>query len=365
MSVAGWGNGVRLGGREPSVLPAASSGANPGTLKEVFEKSLRLNASRPAVYYRSELLTYRDLDLRSELLAAALWSSGIRTGDRIALLMKNRAEYRVCDLAIIRLGAVKVSLNEMLSGRQVSYMTNHSGARGLIVGSELLETAREALIDLAEPLRLFQLKDGDIALEPGFQWLDELRPDAAAVAAIRSIKVEPNAPAAIFYTGGTTGQPKGVLHSQQSLVMNLYAEIIESEIGRDDRLLLTTPLPHAAGLFLQSALLRGAVAFLTTRFEPRSVLGMISSQSITWTFAVPTMIYRLLDVVGEQEIDLSSLRTIVYGAAPITRERLRAALEVFGPVFIQLYGQTECPNWGTRLSKEDHLMTSGRDDILA
>ncbi|MFC7658734.1 AMP-binding protein [Pseudonocardia benzenivorans] len=158
--------------------------------------------------------------------------------------------------------------------------------------------------------------------------------------------------AAIYFTGGTTGLPKGVVHTQASAVAVHPAQLLEAEITADDRLLLTTPLAHAAGLFAQSALIRGATSVIESGFDASSVLHQLRDNGITWTFLVPTMIYRLLDAAGGSAAHV--LRTVVYGAAPIAPSRLAAALEVFGPVFVQLYGQTECPNWGTRLAKSDH-----------
>jgi fatty-acyl-CoA synthase len=176
-------------------------------------------------------------------------------------------------------------------------------------------------------------------------------------------EVPAEAAAAIYYTGGTTGRPKGVVHSQASLVAFHTAQMLEAEIRQHDRLLLLTPLAHAAGLFAQSAILRGATAVLRARFDADATVKALSSEGISWTFLVPTMLYRLLDAVRGDDVEFPHLATIVYGAAPISPTRLAEALDVFGPVFIQLYGQTECPNWGTRLVKSDH--DPGRPELLA
>lgn len=139
-------------------------------------------------------------------------------------------------------------------------------------------------------------------------------------------------------------------------------------------MLLMTPLAHASGLFAQSGLIRGATCVIEDGFDAERAVALLRGSEISWTFLVPTMIYRILDVLGAGEPagSVLALRTIVYGAAPISPRRLRAALDAFGPVFIQLYGQTESPNWGTRLAKSDHdldrpelLGSCGRASIAA
>jgi acyl-CoA synthetase (AMP-forming)/AMP-acid ligase II len=135
----------------------------------------------------------------------------------------------------------------------------------------------------------------------------------------------------------------------------LRYRIAIGEIGEAERLLLTSPLPHSAGFFLQAALLQGACTYIQDRFDPERVLETISRERISWTFMVPTMIYRVLDAYDPSRHDLESLRTLVYGAAPITQVRLREVLDKFGPVLLQLFGQTEVPNFATKLSKLDHL----------
>lgn len=297
------------------------------TLGAEFEAALHRHRDRIAVESRGSRWTFRDLDRWARAVAAQLHTRGVEPGHPVALHLGNGVEFVVADVAVALLGAVKVPVNPLLPAETVRYIVSATGARVAIA---------DPVFGVELPTEVVPVDE--LATEGTFE-----TPPAP---------VGPDARAAIYFTGGTTGRPKGVVHTQASAVTLQYAQLLEAEIVQDDRLLLTTPLAHAAGLFAQSALIRGATSVIEPGFDAEAVLAALRVRGITWTFLVPTMLYRLLDAVGDPEE--FGLRTVVYGAAPITPGRLARALEVFGPVFVQLYGQTECPNWGTRLAKDDH-----------
>ena len=290
----------------------------------------------------------------SNRLAHALAARGISHGDAVALLLRNAPEFPIADIAIAKLGAVRVPLNEMLAARDVAYMLGHSGARAAIVHSSFadLVAAERAAFD-AVSVRLC-VRDGEAPPLESFTPYDEAV-DAAPAGPVARPPLRADDPALIIYTGGTTGRPKGVLHAQGGLGVNVLAQAMYADIAADDHLLLCTPLPHSAHLLAEAAWLAGAHSTLARGFDPVDVLDRVEGDGVTWLFLVPTMIYRLLDAPGRAGRDLAGLRTILYGAAPITTARLREALDAFGPVLVQLYGQTEVPNFVTQLSKTDHL----------
>ncbi|MBQ0721629.1 MAG: AMP-binding protein [Gammaproteobacteria bacterium] len=315
----------------------------------MFRNALWRHASKTAVGIGERAYSYKELDELSSHLAAHLAENGVEKQDRVAILLRNCIEYVVTDLAIIKLGAVKVPLNEMLSMSDVAYMVGHSGAKAMVVHSSLLDKLDESELASSDLGHRVEVDDNDSGhcdwrqLFSGeyssFEWRD----------------VGPNDTALILYTGGTTGRPKGVMHSHGAMMINGLTHIIHGEIAEGEKLLLISPLPHSAGFFLQTALLQGATAYVQSKFDPEAVLETISKHGITWTFMVPTMIYRVLDAYQPSQHNIASLRTLVYGAAPITKLRLREVLDKFGPVLLQLFGQTEVPNFATKLSKADHL----------
>lgn len=324
-----------------------------GTLGQAFQRSLRLHQEKTAIEFDQSSLSYGRLASWSAAVGEALRADGIRPGDKVALLIGNRPEFVACDIAVATIGAVKLPVNALLPVHTIAHILEDSGAKALIVDPRLEEIAIKAVGD--RQILVYGFGDGSEAGSDRFRRL--VLPSGTDEAPVVDIaKVDAESPAALFYTGGTTGRPKGVVHSQRSLVAFHTAQLLEAEIRQHERLLLATPLAHAAGLFAQSAILRGATIVLHDGFDVERTASALREQAITWTFLVPTMIYRLLDAVGVDagRDAFPALDTIVYGAAPIAQSRLQRALEVFGPVFIQLYGQTECPNWGTRLAKTDH-----------
>lgn len=321
---------------------------SPLTLSSLLLKAIRRHGDRVALRVGDTSLSYRELDELSSRLAAFFALSGIRRGDCVALHLRNGTEYVVADLAILKLGAVKVPLNELISVEEMAHLLIHSGARVLISHASL-----PGPTDTAPFTGLFiSVPDTAPVRSHAVPWRDAIAP---AHGAFVPADMTADETAMIMYTGGTTGLPKGVRHLQGRLANCLLSHVVCGEVRPEEVMLLTTPLPHSAGFHLQACMLQGGQAVLTTRFEPAHFLDLARRHAATWTFAVPTMLYRLFDAIDARVGAPPSLRTIIYGAAPMDAERMRYAIQCFGLIFIQLYGQTECPNFITTLTKEDHL----------
>lgn len=310
----------------------------------LIDKSLRLNAQRPAVVHRGRSTTYEELSRLADAVAARLHAAGVVAGDRVALLLGNTPEYLAADIAILRLGVVKVALNQMLAAREVAHVLEHSGAAAVLA---------------LEPL-VVALGDDDVLpwRRPGSRCrvllLDDVTAAEPADDYPRVQTPDPDLPLAIYYTGGTTGKSKGVVHTAGSLGINLLANITDGEVHAGEQMLFSTPLSHAAGLFAQAGLARGGTLHVLERYSPEEIAQHIDDGAVSWTYMVPTMLYRFLDLVAAGRPLRGRLETLCYGSSPITPSRLREAIELLGPHLVQFYGQTECPNFGTRLSKADH-----------
>lgn len=297
--------------------------------------------------------TYGELHRDAVALASGL-ARELAVGERVGLLVGNRYEYLVADLAILHAGLVKVPLNPALPTSDVVHVLRHSGARMLLV-SRRLPVAGDVLLDALHAADLpLAVVDVDGAAYRGL--LEAPRTPARPVG--------PHDSAVVYYTGGTTGLPKGVVHTQRSVATNLVAHVLEGEIRREEVLVLSTALSHSAGVFAAAALARGATVVVLDAFSPQRVCAALAEHDARWTLMVPTMLYRLLDHLTGTGAPAPRLDTLVYGSAPVTPHRLRQAIDLLGPVLIQLYGQTECPNWGTRLSKADHAAAAARPGLL-
>jgi fatty-acyl-CoA synthase len=344
--------------------PPAQGHGHALTLRGVFEKALTKYADRTAVRVDGTTMSYAELDRTANAVAAALVDRGVEPGDRVALMMSNCLEYVVADLAIIKAGGAKLPLNDMLTAEEFEYMLSDSAAGAVICGAGFVDTLAQFRDSLPALETVVGVRPDEAPLPDGFEPFEAL---AGEQPTPPEVEVAPDDVGGQFYTGGTTGQPKGVIHRQQGMTMNVYAHIVELDIDGDETLLLMTPLPHSAGMFLWAALLTGATSVIHAGFDRDVALSTIASEDVTWAFMVPTMIYRLLDHPDLTAHDTGSLQTLVYGAAPMTPARLREGLDAFGPVFLQFYGQTEVPNLITTFGKREHerAATRGPEERLS
>ncbi len=163
---------------------------------------------------------------------------------------------------------------------------------------------------------------------------------------------------AVMPTGGTTGKSKGVMNTHRSFQTFAANFMITCSYGADDPVvnLAAAPMTHTAGVLSLPCTARGGTVVVLTRPEPDAVLDVIERHGVTELFLPPTVIYRLLDEPGIGERDLSSLRYFISGAAPLSVDKLRRAIDVFGPVMMQGYGQTEAPAAIAMLRPEEYLV---------
>ena len=332
-------------------------------LKSLFANALVKFKDRTAVVFKGESLSYDELRKGANRVARALNREGIGPNTPVALLMSNCLEYVIAFMGNIQAGATTIPMNDKLGEAEILHILKDSGAKVIITDSHFVTIVQKIKDQLPDLRKIVALMPDDLCRDGVQSWASfqsQQADDAVGV------NVQPEDKAVIVYTGGTTGLPKGVVHSQRNLVLNYFSHMIELNLQDDEKILLTTPLPHSAGFVMAAGLLKGATHFIDDQFDPKVVLQKLENEAITVTFMVPTMIYRLLDVVKSEERDYQfrSLRTILYGAAPITSVRPKQGIDVFGQVFMQLYGHTEAPNFITRLRKEDHMIDGPHEHRL-
>ncbi len=184
---------------------------------------------------------------------------------------------------------------------------------------------------------------------------DDLLADPGAAVGEPTVPLEADDPTLMLYTSGTTGTLKAVLHTQGSygaICANILANLLDP---REDSVMLhAASLIHASGTFLLPYWVRGGAAAVLPAFVPADFVAAIAKYQVTETNMVPTMLAMLLNTGVMDGADVSSLRRIIYGASPMPRPVLSAAIKAFGPIFAQYYGQTEAPLCISVLTAEDH-----------
>ena len=334
------------------------------TVGELYDRAVGQGGDRVAVTDGGRSVTYRQLGEDALRLATALQSLGVGQGDRVAFLMANCAEYVACEYAVARIGATRVPLAVLLGDDDHVYMMNFACCRVLVYHAKLAARVAAVAPRLAT-VRHFVCVGASESLPPGHLALAALL--AGHLPEPRPVDVEPEDIAGIYFTGGTTGRPKGVMLSHRSWFHTYYAELLDFGIAWREVFVFATPMTHAAGCLLLPVLLRQGRCVLLERFDPERLLATIAAERATATLLVPTMLYLLLDHPRRDAHDLRSLRNVLYGASAIAPERLRQALVTFGPVFTQFFGQTEAPMALTALPREAHL-ENGRpagDEVLS
>jgi acyl-CoA synthetase (AMP-forming)/AMP-acid ligase II len=295
---------------------------------------------RPALSDGTRSLSYATVDARVTQLSAGLRSTGLSTGDRVGILMRNRPEAIEALFAAFRAGLVAVPINARLHATEIGYIIDHAGCTALLYGPDLDASVSRA----------------DVAVRIG---PDEYEAFLAAGGAAPRLVVPDEAPAWLFYTSGTTGRPKGATLTHRNLLRMVMACLADmTGYQPTDVVLHAAPLSHGAGLYALAAIARGSGNLIPplASFEARQVLEIIERERVSvLSFITPTMLLRLLDELDATRYDISSMRSIVYGGGPAYVPDLQRAVTRFGPIVTQLYGQGESPMTITYLPSEDHL----------
>ena len=292
--------------------------------------------NKAALIFRGQSTTYGELYQQACRLGAALSRRfGLQRGDRAALFLPNIPEFVLSYYAVEKLGALAVSLNVMLKRDEVEFILRDSGAKVLITVAQFLEQVPDNISTLAgivtvgETSQPSSVKLSELLLEP-------------PPSAIASVRVESEDGAAILYTSGTTGQPKGVLLTHGNLAFNSKVTQHHTRMTEEDRLVAYLPLFHCFGqnFIMNTSVHAGATLLLHERFVPDEVLESTRVNQATMFFGVPAIYVRLLSQ-PDIESYLGSVRYYFSAAAPITVETVRRWRQRFGQIIYEGYGLTE------------------------
>ena len=318
------------------------------SMGDLVIRAVQRGGSRVAFISGEYSVTYQTMGQELSRMAQYLEAIGLKHGDTIATLSVNRPEAFFVSAAGYLLGLRVLWLNPMASADDHLYQLEDAQVRCLMVDPHSFGDRAQALCQhLVKPPLL-------MGLGPWAGHKDLLR-EMQAYSPQRLESRSRSADACVLiYTGGTTGKPKGVLHSHRVQVAMVMMEMADFDWPANPCFLAMTPITHAAGTLIMPVLMQGGTVVMHAGFDVKHFCALVQRHRVNCTFMVPTMIYVLLDSPVRQDHDLSSLQTIMYGAAPMSTTRLREGMAELGPIFMQLYGQSEAPMAIAVLHKQEH-----------
>jgi acyl-CoA synthetase (AMP-forming)/AMP-acid ligase II len=310
----------------------------------LITRSARYFPERTAFVIEGESISFRSLNLRVNKLANALLSLGLKKGDRVGLLFHNSFPYLESYLALYKAGLVWVRLNARLTPSEIRRMTQDSGTRALIHGPEFAEVAEEVSTELQWIIHhgVGTGIDYEECLEKGSQQ----EPEA---------DVTLDDLCDLWYTSGTTGAPKGIMLTHRNIMactQFLLSDVYD--ITSKDQFLTAGALSHAGSVRVLPFVIRGAACHLHRHFDPLKILQETEALKITDWAVVPTMLIAIMDHPEFSRFNLSSLKRITYAGSPLPVERIKEAVEKFGPILDQSYGQAESIITITHQPREEH-----------
>jgi fatty-acyl-CoA synthase len=320
-----------------------------GTLGSLVVNAVARFGDAPAIADGSVRCSYRQFGEMVGRFISLFRAIGLEKGASLAVLSGNRAEAWAAISAAMVMGLRYTPLHPMAAEDDHAFIVEDAEIDALIV-----EAGRFAARGLAIRARVpgldHLLSFG--AVDGARDLLAEL-PDAVPAPLVDE---SANGDIAwLAYTGGTTGRSKGVMLPHRALITMAVLLYADWDWPAEIRFLAATPISHAAGVTLYPILLRGGFVRLMQGFEVETYCKTIEQERISAVFLVPTLMYALIDAAPVRgRFDLSSLDMIIYGAAPMSPDRLREGIRLFGKVFVQLYGQTEAPQCITTMRKVDH-----------
>lgn len=326
-------------------------------INAALDRAARLFGTNEAVVDGDVRWTYDELDRRVRSFDGELDRLGLAKGDVVAVLALNSRAHLIAWLGAPRSGRVLNEINTRLSTPEIRYILEDSSSRVLIVDDAFLDAGRELLRDCDSLAHLVYAGEGECPDD-----CVDLERMTTSGAEAAPVEVASEDVAGIFYTGGTTGRPKGVLLTHGNLVSNAKHALMCLGYTEHDRYLHAGPMFHLAdGASTVALTWVGGTHVIVPGFSPDGWLRTVTDEKITKAMLVPTMITMLMAHDFAPETDLSSLKSVLYGASPMPQSVLARAAERLGTDFCQVYGMTEAAPIVTFMTHEDHRRGLGGD----
>ena len=313
---------------------------------------------KTAIVFEEERYTFNQLNERVNRLGNALLNLGVKKGDRVAMLQVNTNHCVETYFAIAKIGAIYVPLNFRARGNELAYMLNSSEANTIFVGERYVDLVNSIKPEVASLKNIISLDSP----HDGLLYYEDLIKSASADEI--STDIGDDDTTILMYTAGTTGFPKGVMLSHNSFSIYVLENVSPADPVSEEGNILTVPLYHVAGIqAMMAAIYGGRTLVMERQFEPGEWMGLVETEKVNRAMMVPTMLKQLMDHPEFSKHDLSSMKVITYGAAPMPLEVIKKAVELFpGVSFINAFGQTETASTITTLGPEDHDITGTEEE---
>lgn len=325
-------------------------------MAELYRSVFRAFAEREALVGGGERMSYRELARQCYQMVRYFQSIGLQRQDGIVLLASNRPSAVATIVASHLMGLVYTPLHPLGSEEDQAFVLRDCHAKALVV-----DTARYG--ERGRALAARNIVPHVLTLDAAPYGTDLIAGASAMDGSETALEAQASDILRIVYSGGTTGRSKGIVMQHRTAVTTLQQQLATWEWPQQIRYLAATPISHAAGSMILTTFMRGGTVFLLDKYTPESFMALVQREAINATFMVPTQIYGLLDLADFDRQAIRSLELVLYGAAPMAPARLAQALERFGPIFGQVYGQSEAPMTVSYLRKDEHDLR--RPQLLA
>lgn len=311
-----------------------------GPLHEVMRATAARIPDKVAITFKEEAITFADVDRTSNRLANGLAALGLGSGDRLALYLPNGPQYELAFYAASKLGAISCPMNPSYREREIAYQVNDSGAKVMVTHASLwpiIDACRSQVPNLARVVVVGEPLNGSSGVAIAYDEVIE-----SASAADPDVRVDQSQLAALPYSSGTTGLPKGVMLTHRTLVCNQLQYLEASGITSEDAYPIFLPLSHIYGVMLMNAALgSGAHQILMERFDLEALVRAIQRHHVTVLHLVPPVLLALANAPGLDASQFREVRYALSAAAPLAPDVARRVQQRLGFPIIQAYGLTE------------------------
>jgi len=321
-------------------------------LAGLVDMNARKFGDKDCLRYNGKSFSFKQVKENAEQAAAVLQSRGIGKGDKIAIMSQNTPAFVFVLYGVAKAGAVAVPINHKLMPPEVQYILDHSEARMIFFDGSLAPVVSK-VSTLAEKVAMDSAADGFEQFETLLENVGEFAP----------VKISDDDFAEILYTSGTTGKPKGCLHTHRSVIMAGTTGALAVKIDQQDRLLMAMPIWHSSPLnnWFMGTQYVGGTTVLIREYHPLHFLQAVQNEKCTVYFGAPISYILPIQMIPQfRDFDLTSMRCWIYGGGPMASDTAKMVMEAYrSDNFYQVYGMTEAGPTGTVLFPHEQVAKAG------